>query len=85
MIYGGDWQRLCDGEWTIDMLDADDSPLGLDVLFSIAHYKFHHIQERYDVNELYSIAWVANKYVCTHLLVPWRLSTSSTTSRNGST
>ena len=71
MVYGGDCQRLCDGEWTIDMLDADDGPLGLDVLFSIAHYKFHHIQKRYDVNELHSIALVANKYVCTHLLVPW--------------
>ncbi len=71
MIYGGECQRSCDGEWTIDMLDADDSPLGLDVLFSIAHYKFHHIQKRYDVNDLYSIALVANKYVCTHLLVPW--------------
>jgi hypothetical protein len=69
MIYGGEYDRPDSGRWVIEMLD--DDAYGLDILFSIIHYKFYEIPDRPDVSQLYKIALVADKYDCTHLLVPW--------------
>ncbi|KAK3375888.1 hypothetical protein B0T24DRAFT_525851 [Lasiosphaeria ovina] len=71
MIYGGDHTRPQTGKWIIEMLDSDDDAYGLDVLFSVIHYKFHDIPHRPDVHQLYSIALVVEKYECVHLLVPY--------------
>ncbi len=72
MIYGGEHRCPPHGSWTIDLLAEDDNHFGLDLLFSIVHYKFHHIRSRYDVDDLFSIA-PCGKHVCSArtLLVPW--------------
>ncbi|KAK3381956.1 hypothetical protein B0H63DRAFT_476982 [Podospora didyma] len=71
MIYGGEYPRPETGLWIIHFLDEDDYWFGLDIVFSIAHYKFHEIPARPDVDQLFEVAHVAEKYECTHLLVPY--------------
>ncbi|KAK1836742.1 hypothetical protein QBC39DRAFT_402678, partial [Podospora conica] len=70
-IYGGEYARPETGDWVINMCDTDDNVAGLDVIFSIIHYKFHEIPTRPEIDLLYGIAQVANKYACAHLLVPY--------------
>jgi hypothetical protein len=70
-IYGGEYARPKTGDWVISMCDADENAAGLDVIFSLIHYKFHEIPARPGMGLLYSIAQVANKYTCVHLLVPY--------------
>lgn len=52
-------------------IEVSDPAFGLDVIFSIAHYKFHDLPKQPTVSELYDIALVADKYQATHLLVPF--------------
>ncbi|KUI63021.1 hypothetical protein VP1G_10143 [Cytospora mali] len=52
-------------------IEVSDPAFGLDVLFSIAHYKFHDLPVQPTVSELYEIALVADKFQATHLLVPF--------------
>lgn len=54
-----------------NILEVSDPALGLDVIFSIAHYKFHDLPVQPTVSELYEIALVADKFQVTHLLVPF--------------
>lgn len=54
---------------TIDM--TPDPAFGLNVLFSIAHYKFQDLPQALDVGQLYDVAFVAEKYQTTTLLVPF--------------
>ena len=70
-IYGGEYARPKTGDWVISMCDADENAAGLDVIFSLVHYKFHEIPARPGMSLLHSIAQVANKYTCVHLLVPY--------------
>lgn len=56
---------------TSNTLEVSDHAFGLDVIFSIAHYKFHEIPVQPTVGELYEIALVADKFQVTHLLVPF--------------
>lgn len=56
---------------TSNTLEISDPAFGLDVIFSIAHYKFHDIPVQLTVSELYDIALVADKFQVTHLLVPF--------------
>lgn len=51
--------------------ESTDPAYGLDVLFSIAHYKFHDVPQRPSVSNLYDVAVVAEKFQTTHLLVPF--------------
>ncbi|KAK0743039.1 hypothetical protein B0T18DRAFT_287444, partial [Schizothecium vesticola] len=70
-IYGGEYARPKTGDWVISMCDVDENAAGLDVIFSLIHYKFHEIPARPGMSLLHSIAQVANKYTCVHLLVPY--------------
>lgn len=54
-----------------NIFDVSDPAFGLDVIFSIAHYKFHDLPVQPTVSELYEIALVADKFQATHLLVPF--------------
>ncbi|KAK3349622.1 hypothetical protein B0T25DRAFT_610517 [Lasiosphaeria hispida] len=71
MVYGGSFPRRGAGKWVVDMLGPEDKAFGLDVIFSIIHYKFHEIPLRPDVSQLCDIAAVVEKYQCAHLLVPY--------------
>ncbi|KAL1872426.1 hypothetical protein Daus18300_004397 [Diaporthe australafricana] len=51
--------------------ESTDPAYGLDVIFSIAHYKFHDVPQRPTVSNLYDVAVVAEKFQTTHLLVPF--------------
>ncbi|KAJ0160227.1 hypothetical protein CTA2_8344 [Colletotrichum tanaceti] len=55
----------------LDLHSAADTASGLDVLFSIAHFKFHELPAMPNVGELYDLALAADKYAATHLLVPF--------------
>jgi hypothetical protein len=59
------------GKLAFDLADLGDDSHGLDIVLSIIHYKFHEIPSRPDVDLLYSIAQVAEKFNCAHLLVPY--------------
>lgn len=65
------WKQNVVGEaaTTVDM--ASDPAFGLRVLFSIAHYRFQDVPRALDVGELYDVAFVAEKYQATSLLVPF--------------
>ncbi|EAQ84748.1 predicted protein [Chaetomium globosum CBS 148.51] len=63
--------KTTDGKLVVQLTDPTDNFYGLDVLLSIIHYKFHEIPERPDVDQLYCIARVVEKYDCAHLLVPY--------------
>ncbi|KAF3766874.1 hypothetical protein M406DRAFT_251674, partial [Cryphonectria parasitica EP155] len=54
---------------TIDL--SSDSAYGLDILFSIAHYRFQSLPQQLDVGELYGTAVAADKYEAIHLLAPF--------------
>lgn len=54
---------------TLDLV-SDPAP-GLDVIFSIAHYKFQSLPQRVSEAELHDIALVAEKYQTLHLLPPF--------------
>ncbi|POS70670.1 hypothetical protein DHEL01_v210934 [Diaporthe helianthi] len=49
----------------------DDPAYGLDVIFSIAHYKFHDVPSIPRIGNLYDVAVVAEKFQAIHLLVPF--------------
>jgi len=71
MIYGGLCPRPDRGKWITDMVAPEDNAYGLDIVFSIIHYKFHEIPERPDIDQLYGIARVVEKYGCSHVLIPY--------------
>lgn len=48
-----------------------DPAYGLDVIFSIAHYKFHDVPRIPSIGNLYDVALVAEKFQTIHLLVPF--------------
>lgn len=48
-----------------------DPASGLDVIFSIAHYRFTSIPQQTDLQALYDIAIAADRYQALHLLVPF--------------
>lgn len=50
---------------------SGDSAYGLDVIFSIAHYKFHDVPSIPSISNLYDVALVAEKFQAVHLLVPF--------------
>lgn len=54
---------------SIDMVS--DPAFGLDVIFSIAHYKFQDLPRNVDAGQLYKIAVAAEKYDTIHLLLPF--------------
>lgn len=70
-IYGGKYNRPAKGKWIIDMNNDDDSQYGLDIVFSIVHYKFHEIPTRPLIEELFGIAKIVSKYQCEHLVTPF--------------
>ncbi|TDZ39234.1 hypothetical protein C8035_v006320 [Colletotrichum spinosum] len=55
----------------VELKSAADTATGLDILFSIAHFKFHELPTRPSVDVLYDLALAADKYAATHLLVPF--------------
>ncbi|GKT51316.1 uncharacterized protein ColSpa_11497 [Colletotrichum spaethianum] len=55
----------------VELQSAADTVSGLDVLFSIAHFKFHELPTMPNVGELYDLALASDKYAATHLLVPF--------------
>ncbi|KAK1574502.1 uncharacterized protein LY79DRAFT_565754 [Colletotrichum navitas] len=55
----------------IELQSTADTAHGLDVLFSLAHYKFHELPTMPNVGDLYDIALASDKYAATHLLVPF--------------
>lgn len=59
------------GKVVFDLADWGSESDGLDVVLSIIHYKFHEIPNRPDVDLLYSIAQLTEKFNCAHLLVPY--------------
>jgi len=71
MIYGSGCGRPKRGKWVIEMLDPEDYAYGLDIIFSLVHYKYHEIAERPNIDELYAIAHIVEKYDCAHLVVPF--------------
>ena len=50
---------------------SSDPTYGLDVIFSIAHYKFHDVPSIPSIGNLYDVALVAEKFQAIHLLVPF--------------
>lgn len=50
---------------------SSDPAYGLDVIFSIAHYKFHDVPRIPSIGNLYDVALVAEKFQTIHLLVPF--------------
>ncbi|KAK2614961.1 hypothetical protein N8I77_001746 [Diaporthe amygdali] len=56
---------------TSETYESSDPAYGLDVIFSIAHYKFHDIPQTPSIRNLYDIALVAEKFQTIHLLVPF--------------
>ncbi|KAK3292355.1 uncharacterized protein B0H64DRAFT_365203 [Chaetomium fimeti] len=60
-----------DGKLIVQLADGADSYYGINVVLSIIHYKFHEIPDRPDIDQLYSIAQVVEKYDCAHLLLPY--------------
>lgn len=70
-IYGGEYARPKTGDWVIAMCDADEDAAGLDIIFSLIHYKYHEIPARPGMSLLHRVAQAANKYNCVHLLVPY--------------
>lgn len=70
-IYGGEYARPKTGDWVIAMCDADEDAAGLDIIFSLIHYKYHEIPARPGMSLLHRVAQVASKYNCVHLLVPY--------------
>ncbi|KKY32077.1 putative nuclear pore protein [Diaporthe ampelina] len=50
---------------------STDPAYGLDVIFSIAHYKFHDVPRIPSIGNLYDVALVAEKFQTIHLLVPF--------------
>lgn len=59
------------GKWVLKIGTPEDWAFGIDIVFSIVHYKFQEIPARPNVDELYSIARVVAAYDCAHLLVPF--------------
>lgn len=63
---------------------GSESAFGLDVIFSIAHYKFADLPQQTDIQSLYELIITAEKYQTQHLLVPfvktWVASLASTVS-----
>lgn len=57
------------GRWVLEVGTPDDWAFGMDIVFSIVHYKFQEIPARPNVDELYSVARVVEAYDCAHLLV----------------
>ncbi|KAK1969642.1 hypothetical protein LY78DRAFT_333638 [Colletotrichum sublineola] len=55
----------------VELKSTADTAYGLDVLFSLAHYKFHELPTMPNVGDLYDIALASDKYAVTHLLVPF--------------
>ncbi|KAK1502042.1 hypothetical protein CTAM01_05480 [Colletotrichum tamarilloi] len=55
----------------IELQSPADTASGLDVLFSIAHFKFHELPTMPNVGDLYDLALASDKYAATHLLVPF--------------
>ncbi|KAF9873677.1 hypothetical protein CkaCkLH20_08787 [Colletotrichum karsti] len=55
----------------IELKSPADTASGLDTLFSIAHFKFHELPTRPNVDVLYDLALAADKYAAAHLLVPF--------------
>ncbi|TQN64684.1 hypothetical protein CSHISOI_10748 [Colletotrichum shisoi] len=55
----------------LELHSAADTAGGLDVLFSIAHFKFHELPAMPIVGELYDLALASDRYAATHLLVPF--------------
>lgn len=53
----------------IDMVS--DPALGLEVILSIAHYRFASLPQETDIQALYDIAIAADRYQVLHLLVPF--------------
>lgn len=55
-----------------NVVDAVSDPaFGLDILFSIAHYRFTSLPYHTDLQALYDIAIAADRYQALHLLVPF--------------
>lgn len=59
------------GKLVFDLPEFGDDSDGLDIILSIVHYKFHEIPGRPDVDLLYGVAKVVEKFDCSHLLVPY--------------
>ena len=70
-IYSGEYARPTVGDWALDMRGTNDSAAGLDIVFSIVHYKFHEIPAQPSIDVLHSVAQVVSKYACAHLLIPY--------------
>lgn len=71
-IRGGEVGPDASGKLILGLADDPDGDgFGLDILFSIMHLKFHGMPDRPDVDQLYGLARVAEKYDCAHLLAPY--------------
>ncbi|KAK4449616.1 hypothetical protein QBC34DRAFT_350776 [Podospora aff. communis PSN243] len=71
MIYKGKCPRPATGRWVTEMVAPEDDAFGLDVIFSLIHYKFHELPGSLNVDEMYGLARVAEKYDCKHILIPY--------------
>ncbi len=59
------------GDRILDLDGFQNNYQGLDTILSIIHYKFHEIPARPDIELLYHIAQVVEKYDCAHLVLPY--------------
>ncbi|KAK1754248.1 hypothetical protein QBC47DRAFT_429921 [Echria macrotheca] len=71
MVYSKSFVRPTNRKWVIEMTGPGDDALGLDIIFSIIHWKFHDLPSHPCLEELYAVARVAEKYDCSHVLVPY--------------
>jgi hypothetical protein len=60
-----------DGKLVVEVGGPGNNAYGMDIVLSIIHHKYHDMPIRPDVDQLYSIAQVVEKYDCSHLLVPY--------------
>ncbi|KAK4199261.1 hypothetical protein QBC40DRAFT_149107, partial [Triangularia verruculosa] len=55
----------------VHMMDEDDCPVGLNIVFSLLHHKYHELPDRLSLSALYGLARVVEKYQLRHILVPF--------------
>lgn len=71
MLFGGHWaeSKPAKGEWIVKL--PEDNPSAIGALLAIAHGRFELVPHPMEIDTLYEIIVVCDKYAMMHLLRPW--------------
>ncbi|KAI1365903.1 hypothetical protein F5Y08DRAFT_327779 [Xylaria arbuscula] len=78
LLYGGfkESRKPCpqddNQDWTVEL--PEDDPGAMELLFKIIHGRFHMVpryDEKIDIDVLYNMTVITDKYDMTHILLPW--------------